>query len=286
MGAWAQRGAGSSGSRAALPMGKTFPTKPSRPRLLPVRGTGTGGDISGGGLGDKVSRSIPGSLRPLPADPNWEYWEQIQGVIPCGAGCHLRSTPSSRAEGVWGSSGIGAVPISSGTRNLGIPGFYKPCQDPTPVWGFLLGILWLPLTSERPFQTSLSTSPSLPSVFIRSPGFSRSNFPDLQAHPFSILSSCLPCNPCNSHGSVPPSSRFPAHPVLAPRWNPALPAIPQSPVFPVFSLSGKSQPFISGVWDVKGLKRFPGSRWWMEFLRMAASLPRCPSSPRFFMELL
>lgn len=55
-------------------------------------------------------------------------------VIPRGDWCHLRSPPSSQ-----GSSGIGAVPISSGARNSGILGLYKPCQDPTTVWGSLLG---------------------------------------------------------------------------------------------------------------------------------------------------
>lgn len=285
MGARAQRGAGSSGSRAALPMGKAFPTKSSRPRLLPARGAGTGGDISGGGLGDKVSGSIPESLRPPAASPSGSKL----GILGADPGCHsLQSQVSPEVPSLIPSRGCLGILWNRGCahlqrrRKFGNSGLLPALPESHPGLGFPAGNPLAP----GDIGTSLSTSPSLPSVSIRSPGFSRSNFPDLQDHPFSIFSSCLPCNPCNSHGSVPPSSRFPAHSVLSPRRNPALPAIPQSPTFPLFSLLGNSRPFISGVWDVKGLKHFPGSRWRMEFLMMAAALPHCPSSPRFFMELL
>lgn len=176
-----------------------------------------------------ASRSHSGLQRPLPADPNWEYWERTRGVIPCRARCHPRSPPSSRAEGVWGSSGIGAVPISSGAGNLGIPGFYQPCQNPTPVWGSLLGILWLPVTSERPFPCP---------------------------HPFHPCPSDLPVFP----GAISPTSRITPSPSSLPAF-PAIPAIPMAPcpTPPIFPRIPSSLP--AGIRPFQPSRKVPRSRF-------------------------
>lgn len=228
---------------------------------------GAGGDIPGGGLGDKVSWSILGSLCSIPADPNWEYWERIRGlslpwgVTPCRARCHLMSPPSSRAEDIQGPSGIGAVPIFNSAGNLGIPGFHKPCQDPIPAGN---------PPAPGDIRMSLSMSPSLPSTSIPSPAFCPEQFPKFPGssllHPLFLRFLQFPGL------RAPGASRSPAHPVLAPRWNSALPTIPESPTFPVLSLFWESQGLLSPeFWDVKGLERFPGSRWRTEFLMMALS---------------
>lgn len=181
----------------ALSMGKAFPTKPSWPRLLPARGAGAGGDISGGGLGDKVSGSIPESLRPPSASPSGSKL----GILGADPGCHsLQSQVSPEVPSLIPSRGCLGILWNRGCahlqrhRKFGNSGLLPALPESHPGLGFPAGNPLAP----GDIGTSLSTSPSLPSVSIRSPGFSRSNFPDLQDHPFSILSSCLPCNPCNS----------------------------------------------------------------------------------------
>lgn len=249
LGARAQRGARSSGSGAAIPVGKAFPTKPSRPW---ARGAGTGGDISGGGLGDKVSWSILGSLWPIPADPNWEHWERTWDVcLPQGV---TRGPLPHPEDPHHGSSGITAVPISGGAENLEIPGFYKPCQDPILVWGSLLGILQLPVTPERPFPCPHPSHPCPSNL----PVFPRSDFMDFED--FTPFPSSLPCHPCNSQGSVPPSSgprSLLFSRTSCPGIQPFQPShrVPHSHFFP---LLGKSQPFISQVLGCQRLEAFPG----------------------------
>nr|XP_026655276.1 uncharacterized protein LOC113460835 [Zonotrichia albicollis] len=273
VGARAQRGARSSGSRAALPMGKAFPTKPSHPWLLRHMVLAQDVTFQVVALGTKC----PGA--------SWGYSslsQQIQtgstgsgsrgvslskSVIPYGARCHPRSPPSSRAEAVQGSSGIEALPISSGAGILGILSFYKLFyQDPMLVWDSLLGILQLLVTSECPFPCPHPFHPCPSNL----PVFPWNDFTDFEDQPFSILSSCFPCNPCNSQGSVPCSSSpwsllfsCTSRPCSPPESGPS--SHPTESHIPSFSLLGKSRPFISQFWDVKGLKCFPGSRWGMEF---------------------
>lgn len=184
-----------------------------------------------------------------------------QGVIPYGAGCHPRSPPSSRAEAIQGSSGIEAVPVSSGSGILGILGFYKPFyQDPTLVWDSLLGILRLPVTSERPFPCPYPFHPCPSNL----PVFPWSNFTNFEDQPFSILSSCFPCNPCNSQGSVPRSSSpwsllfsCTSRPHSPPESGPS--SDPTESHIPSFCLFEKSRPFISQILGCQRVETFPGN---------------------------
>lgn len=215
-------GARSSGS--AIPMGKAFPTKPSWPR---AGGTGTGGDISGGGLGDKVSWSIPGSLWPIPADPNWEYWEQIRGVpLPQGV---------TR----------GPLPHPEDPLELGL------CPSPAvlEIREFWAGFLQLLVTPARPFPCPPSIHPCPSNL----PVFHRSDFMDFQD--FTPSPSSLPCHPCNSRGSVPPFIQsLPFSHTSLPESGPSHRA-PHSHFSPFL---GKSRPFISQVLGCRRVEAFPG----------------------------
>ncbi|XP_058684162.1 uncharacterized protein LOC131573857 [Poecile atricapillus] len=166
------------------------------------------------------------------------------GVIPCGAGYHPRSPPSSRAEGFRESSGIGARKFGNSGLLRALPGSHPG----NPGWESS----GLPVTSERPFPRPHPCPSDLPL-------FPRSNSTHFKDHPFSILSSC---NPCNSPGSVPSSSspRFPYFPVfphILPESGPSShPTESHIPGF--FPFLGMSQPFISRILGCRTLETLPG----------------------------